>query len=241
MKGLIGNVILFAIIIVSTVIVINSITPLIQESQDIQKIDDAKKILKIIDSVANQLSIESTGAKRSITINLPANSKLVFSGSEDKVKIRVPKTNILTAGGRIEEENIVITGGGTLDAYEKDIDNDGDMDLVLENPAVLFAIEKLGSESSHVTVNTTSFISLVRNKRQNIDIMPRSGIFINEKPDSAYGLGYTTLSKSENLQTASILAHLNSTANITYDAIFTLSAGLDFVEMEVRNVKGSLG
>jgi hypothetical protein len=190
--------------------------------------------------VTNQLSVESTGAKRSVDINLPDNSKLIFSGAEDKVKIRLNEVSLLQSGGRVEDGNIIITGGGTLSAYEADIDGDSDTDLVLENPAVLFAVQKTGTADSYAFINTTNFISLIRNKRQGIDIVPRSGIFINEKDESSYGYGYTMLTQSQGAQSASILLHINSTANITYDAVFTLFAGMDFVELSVNNVAGSL-
>jgi uncharacterized ubiquitin-like protein YukD len=240
MKGFIDKIIIVAIILVSTVLIVNNISPLVQQGRDLQRIDDAKKILKIIDSVTNQLSVESTGAKRAININLPDNAKLIFSGAEDKIKIRIANTDIMKTGGRVQEENLVIQGGGTFNAYESDINNDGTADLVLENAAVLFAIQKFGSEDSYTFINTTNFITLIRNRRQSIDMAPKSGIFINEKSDSSYGYGYTKLTATENVQSASILMHINSTANITYDAIFTLSAGMDFVEMEVHNVKGSV-
>lgn len=238
MKGLMDKIIVFAIIVISTILIVNNVTPLVEEGQNLQRITDAKQILKVVDTVANQLSVESTGAQRAISINLPENSRLIFSGTEDKIKINLGGIDVFKIAGRIEEENIVIEGGGTLDAYESDIDSDGDTDLVIENPAVLFAVQKLGNQDNHIFVNTTNFITLIKNKRQNINMVPRSGIFINENSTSSYGFGYTMLSPTRTAQSASILLRLNSTANITYDALFTLSAGMDFVEMEVRNVKG---
>ncbi len=238
MKGLIDKIIIFVVILISTILIINNITPLVEQGKNIQRLDDAKKILKVVDTVTNQLSIESSGARRAININLPENSKLIFSGTEDKIKINIAGADVFSIGGRLEEENIVIQGGGTLNAYESDINNDVNTDLVLENPAVLFAIQKLGNENNPVFVNTTNFITLIRNKRLDINMTPRSGIFVNDKDASSYGQGYTQLSPVRSSQSASIILHLNSTANITYDAIFTLSAGMDFIEMDVRHISG---
>lgn len=240
MKGLISNVIIFVVVIVLIVLVAISINSVIEESKNTQRIEDAKKILNIINSLANQLSVEPTSARRTIDIDLPEKSRFIFSGSDDSIKISVRGISSLK-GARIQEGNILIQGGGFLSAYESDIDNDGNIDLVMENPAVLLAIKKLGNETNHVSINTTNIISLIRNKRQSIDMVPLSGIFINEKDNSSYGFGYTKFSPVQNVQSASILMYVNSTAaNITYDAIFTLSAGMDFFELEIRNVKGSL-
>lgn len=240
MKGFVSKVIVLAIILVSMAIIINNLNPIIDESRDVQKIDDAKRIMQIIDSVTNQLSIESTGAQRALSINLPQDARFIFSGSENRIKIRIDDIDVLSSTGRIQEENVVIQGGGALSAYEADIDNDGDTDLVLENPAVLFAVHKLGSESSHVAVDTANIISLVRNKRQNVDMVPKSSVMINEKNLSSYGTGYTRLSLSDNVQSASIIVHMNSAANITYNAIFTLSSNLDFVELRVQDIEGQI-
>jgi len=236
MKGFVSEVVIIAITIASTIIVINAVNPIIEEGRTAQAISNAKQILKTVDAVVNQLVFEAPGAKRSVDIDL-SDGRFVFSGRDDRIKVRL-ESSTLKSGTRIQEENIVIQGGGTLDAYVTDVLGDGQEDFVLENPAVLLAVKKLGSSDSPVFVNTSSIITLIRNKRQDVNVTyPGSGIFVDDKISSSYGQGYTELSLSTNAQTGSILLHMNSTANITYDAIFTMSAAADFFELEVKNVK----
>jgi hypothetical protein len=238
MKGLISQILILAITVASTIIIINTAGPILEQGKISQSVNDAKQILKTMDVVLNQLVFEANGAKRAININIPE-GRLVFSGRSDKVKIALDKTGILKPGVSVQEENIVFQGGGTLDAYESDIMNDGQQDLVLENSAVLFAVKKLGNQSEPAFVNTSNVITMIRNKRQDVNMTPNSGIFVNEKPKSSYGYGYTELAEQNNIQTGSILMHINSTANITYDAVFTLSSSSDFIDLEIRNVKVS--
>ena len=81
----------------------------------------------------------------------------------------------------------------------------------------------------------------MRNKNLNIDVpYPKSGIFINDREKTSYGVGYSELTKiGDNIASGSIRVFVNATAdNVSYDALFSLSASQDFVEMEVSHVKG---
>lgn len=227
-KGLAAEAFIIAITVVSSVLVVTSVRPIIEEGQRAQSFTSAKQVLQAIDTVVNQLSFEAPGSKRSVDIKLPE-GRFVFSGTEDRIKIVIDPPTEISSSTRIEEEGLVVQGGGTLNV------EDNGTDYILENPAVLFAIRKIGSESSYAAINTTNIISLIRNKRTGTDVVPKTGIFINETAASSYGNGFTQLSPSVNVQTGAIRVFVNSSV-ATYDAVFFLSAGADFLELEVRNV-----
>lgn len=225
---MITEVAIVAITIISGVLIINNVLPTIQEGKDIQAFTDAKQTLKAVDAMVNQLMLEAPGSRRSIDVNLPK-GRFVFSGTEDKIAIKLEDTTLLQPGVRIEEEGVSIQGGGTVTA------TDNGTDFVLENSAVLFSIKKIGSSGSYATLNTSNMITAIRNKRSGITIVPASGIFINDTAASSVGNGYTELGPS-GLQTAAINVHMNSSVT-QYDAIFTLAAANDFVKLEVKNIK----
>ena len=240
-KGIfIQGVVVVLIVIASTILATFFILSLTQEAKERQEFNKAKAAALNLDNIIRELLLESTGSRRDVRLDVDFGTFAV-AGKENKIKyILEVESDIMEEGVTIKEGNLEITSGGGVTAVERDVDNDGNTDLVLENAVVRFAVQKMGSETSPVLINTSSFVTQIRNKRNSVDITPRTGIFINEKDDSSYGYGYTRLSLSQNVQSASIVLHLNSTANITYDAIFTLSSGLDFVEMEVHNIKGSV-
>jgi hypothetical protein len=228
MRGIAAEVFLVVITVVSSVIIVTTINPVIEQGKQTQSFNDAKQVLKIVDTAINQLMYEAPGSRRSIDLNLPS-GRFVFSGSEDKIKIRLPSGGVMESAVRIEEDGIIIQGGGTISAY------DNGTDYILENAAVLFAVKKIGSPSNYSFVNTTDIISLIKNKRAGYDTAPKSGIFINDTMESSYGFGFTELAPAVNVQTGAIRLHVNSTA-AEYDTVFTMSAAMDFVEIEVRNV-----
>ena len=242
MKGdILSGVIITLIVVSSTILVINTINPFVQDSRDFQSFNEAKATLEKVNVAINDVFLEAPGSRRTLDLNI-REGHLVVAGEEDKIKIILPG-NLFPSGINAQQGNVVVSSGGasTLKAYESDIDNDGNTDLVLENSAVIFAVKKLGNSTSNVTINTSSIITLMRNSRLNLNVSyPHSGIFVNDLEKTSYGNGYTELTSiGNNLVSSSVHLHLNSTAaNVTYDAVFSLAAGKDFLELQAKNVKG---
>lgn len=241
MKGdIVSAAVVIVIIISSTILVLNTINPFIQQSKDFQSFNEAKQTLTVLDASINQLLFEAPGARRTVDLNVPA-GKFIVAGADNQIKIRLDNVNLFTPGTSTQEGNILVTSGSQMKAYESDIDGDGNTDLVLDNGALIFAIKKLGTPSSNVVVNTSTMITLMQNKNLTLNITnPRSGIYVNDKDSSSYGVGYTELTRIGNTITdSSIHVFLNSTvAGISYDATFSLKASQDFITLRVNNVNG---
>lgn len=239
MKGdILSGVIIAVIVVSSTILVINAINPFVQESRDFQAFNEAKATLETINTAINDIFIEAPGSRRTLDLSI-REGKLIVAGEEDKIKIRLD--NALFAQGSTQEGNIIVTSGSSMKAYESDIDGDSNTDLVLENDLLIFAVKKLGNPTNNVAVNTSSFITLMRNKNINVNVSyPHSGIFINDLEKSSYGTGYTELTRlGDTLTSSGIHLYLNSSQqNVTYDAIFSLNSGQDFLDMQVKNVNG---
>ena len=236
MSSLLSATIAVSIVIASSLIVLNAISPTLEEGKMLQSFNNAKQVMGTIDTTMNELIFEATGSKRSIDLTIDQ-GELIVSGKEDSIKLRLKDMELIEPGTRVEEGRIVISSGPAINAYEADVDNDGNTDLVLENDAVLFAVKKYGSPSSPEFINTSGMISLMRNKDLGVDIVPKSGIFIDEKTNSSYGYGYTELTQEgRDLPSSGIRLLMNSEANITYEALFTLGAGNDFVELEIKHI-----
>ena len=226
MNPFISATIMIAIVIALSFIISNAISIIIEENSSIHSFERAKYTMSNLHSVINEMLFEATGARRSM--NIEVNGEFIIAGNEDRIKYKIYDV-ALEPGTRKEEGKIQIITGPTMSAYENDIDNDGTMDIVLENDFVLFAIRK---ESS--TVNTTDMITMIRNKDMNVDVVPKSTLMINDMLNTSYGNGYTELiQEGYDLTSSSINVVVNSEAGISYNAIFTLGAGNDFIELEV--------
>jgi hypothetical protein len=238
LKGIteIGAVIGVAIVIGSTIIVMNALGPVVDEGKKTETFIESKSTLALIDRSIQQLMLEAVGARRQLDIDVKTGT-LIISGNEEKVKIRLEGYNLLQPGTSVQEGNIHIQSGGGVDAYEADINGDGETDLVLKNNALTFAIKKIGNETNSSEINTSTMITYILNNRTNTVIRPGSGVFINDIQNSDRGLGFTSLSRlGTNLGESSILVTMRSYANIDYEALFTLLPGADFITVEVKNI-----
>ena len=236
--NIITGIVIAAIVATSSIVVVSNIQSVLEQGRGLQDFNQGKQIMNTLDATIRELMYEATGAKRVVSLKSPG--EIIVSGKTDKIKYRITsETPLLEPGTKTREGNLLITTGPVMDAYEGDVDDDGQTDLVLENDNVLFAIRKIGSPTNMVAINTTNMISLIRNKDLSIDINdPVSGLFIDENDNSAFGTGYTELiDMGEGSTYQSIKIFVQSDANINYTAIFTLGSGTDFIELEIRNVK----
>ncbi len=234
MKGFsfISEVIVAAIVITSSVIIINIATPILDEGKEYQRVSVAKDILTTIDVVVYELAGEAPGAKRVINVDSLSDT-LFFSGKEDKIGIKLPlNVEIITPGTRVQEGNLILFSGNSMST------DDNGTDLVLQNDAVLFSVKKLGNSTNHVWTNTTELITMIRNKQLDINVSPLSQIMMDERLNSSFGVGFSELTQTgTGLSSAGIRFVMNQTnATVKYEVLFTLSGSDDFVEMEVKNI-----
>ena len=227
------------IVITSTVIVVNMLSSTVDQSKTYSNLNKAKETMTFLDSVIRELAAEAPGSKRTINIASDFGSFTVDGGS-DRIKFFMESpVKILDPGSSVKEGNIEIVAGPVMSAYEKDVDGDGITDLVLENDAVLFAVRKIGSPINITAINTTNMITVIINKRANVNITPITSIYMDEDKAGAAGNGFTQLStQGSSLGSGSIRVYVNSSVR-EYDAVFTLQSAQDFVTLEVKNIRST--
>src|SRR3989338_2717765 len=237
MKGIIQEVAVVAIIITSSLIVINLINPTLETSSNIQKFNKAKETMRVIDGIIRELALEGSGASRSVKI-ISDFGTFSVSGRDDRILFDIPlDAAIMEPCAAARDGNLVTTSGASMSAYEADADSDGNTDLVLENSALKFAVRKIGSESSWGSINTTTFIELIENKLGGVNMTPTSGVYIGDSLASSYGSGYTQISRQgSNLASSSIKVFVNAESGQQYEVIFTLRSSSDFVEIQINSL-----
>lgn len=235
MPTAVTTAIVIAMVLASSIVVLNIATPVIDESRSVQSIVQAINVLTTVDATINQLLLEAPGATRSLDIFL-ARGTFVVEDESDEIKITTEERGFLDPGD-VELGNIAVESGTFMKAYEGDADGDGDLDYILENSAVLFSVLKLGSASQNVTVNTSTLIPVIKNKRDNINITPTAGVQIDDSPLTANGNGNTQLTKAgTNIEEGEIRLIMNATNNVTYNVFFRLRPNDDYVIIDIGNV-----
>jgi type II secretory pathway pseudopilin PulG len=238
-KGMtmISYVIIIIVVVIATILFLTVINPMIEQGKEMQAYNEAVQILNTINKEVREVMFEPPGTKRVLNLDIREGS-LDVSGKENKIKLKLENVKYLSPG-KAQEGNIVVRAGAWMDATETDIDGDNNTELVLQNDAVIFATKKLGSPSSHVAVNTTNFIKLIRNIRSDVNITnPRTAIYINDDPATSTGTGYIELTREGvNIPSSGIKLWLNSTAGNVYEVVFTVGAETDYIEMSIRIIE----
>lgn len=236
MKGItmISVVIIIVVVVIATILVVSVINPILEEGREMEAYNEGVQIMKTINREVREVMFESPGTRRGIDLDI-TEGMLDIAGSENKIKFKLENVDYFSPG-KTREGNIIVRSGEWMDATETDIDNDNQTELVLENDALVFAVKKLGTESSHVFINTTNIIDLIRNVRADINITnPRTKIHVNNVDATSHGTGYIKLTREgKNLGSSGIKLWLNSTQGTIYETIFSLDAESDFIEMNIR-------
>ena len=236
-----GNLMVYVItvliILASAIFVVSRVNVFMEKSKKLTSIDEAKQMLTSLDAVIKELVFEAPGAKRSFEAAMREGT-LTVSGKKDEIQYRIAsKYAIMEPGTRAKEGPLLITSGPCVSASEKDIDNDGDTDLVIENDIMAFAVAKIGSPSSPAPINTSKLVTYIENKDLGVTInVTDSTIVISNISSTSYGTGYTELVETGTcIDEAAIKVFVNST-KLHYEVLFTLGRGMDFVDMRVKNV-----
>ncbi len=234
MKGMMTAVIGIAVVVAATIIIVGVTEPVIEKSQATQRYIDAKQLMHTLNDLIKELSLEADGSKRVITEVVEGD--IIVEGSANRLRMKIPSDVKFLDSTSIKDGDLTIVSGPYIRAYESDIDKDGSTDLVMENDALLFAVKKIGNSSNFTQIDTSSIVSLMKNKRSGVSAVPVTRITINERRSTSSGNGFTELlDKGDFLNTGSIKVTVNST-DALYESIFTLEADRDFIEFKVVKV-----
>lgn len=239
MSPLLSSVLTVAVIIVSTIIVLNQLVPSIRNMANTGAIQEGKQAISSFDKSMQELLYESSGAKRVVRFQT-SSGKFRISTKDDSVKFYIQATvQDIDPGSISKEGNTIINYGPSSRAYESDIDSDGTDDLVIENDALTFSVRKFGNSTDWAYINLSNssgtFITSMKSRSLGINMTPVFGIYINGMESSSHGNGFTELVESgSDVGTAAIRLYMNASSGHSYEAFFRLMPGTDFIQSEVR-------
>ena len=239
MSPLLSSVLLVSVILVSTLLVMSQLLPSMKSMVVAGAISEGKQALSAFDRSVQELAYEAPGAKRVVTFRT-SEGKFRVLAKDDSVRFSIySEVQDIDPGSIRKEGNIMITYGPGVNAYESDINGDGETDLVISNDALTFAVRKMGNSTGMAFMNLSNasshFITAFRNNLLGINMSPVVGIYINGIAASNYGNGYTELVESgTGMEEAAIRLYMNSSSGYVYEAFFRLLPGTDFIESDIK-------
>jgi len=233
------SAVLYVLIIVAViVIVIEALTPVIEDLKDKAVYNRMKDTFLTVNDYIRDVSSEGKGSQRTVPIEIQKGSLKV---ENNQVEWQLgTEASILEPRTQVELGNLIVVANGDVDAYETN-----DSTFVLKNSRVLFEFYKYGAIDSlsnqtnvsgtilpYTGANIIRRVAFIKGEDE-FNVSPSYSFFVPPDTSSTLLRGYTILPRSgSDLGKANLIAHVNST-NYEYDIVFTLESQADYIEADL--------
>ena len=241
MKGvsqLISTVIIVLITVTAIGIALLVGNPVIDKAKESVVFNEGLQNMKLLDNVIREVASEGGGSFRAIQMKVSGGEYKINSKTNTVEFVQTIKSGILQSGTFLKEGNVFVAAGTNAKASMYDLDLDGTSDIVLENEIMRVAI--LNNATPGNGINTSRILRLFNLKENGLNITVNdSTITIDNRTGSTIGNGIIDLvQEDEHLSVAEAVAHINTSipANFTYDVVYTLRSGADFLIVKIQNI-----
>ena len=235
---IISTVIIFLITTTAIGLALLVGTPVIDRAKESVIFNEAIQNMKILDNAIKEVASEGKGSFRAVQLRVSGGEYKVSEKTNTMEFTHVIKSGILESGTFAKEGNVFIAAGTNAKASKYDLDLDGTADIVLENEIMRVGI--LNNATSGNGINTSRILRLFNLKESGLNAtINDSSITIDNRTESTIGTGVIDLVREgEHLATAEAVAYINTSipANFTYNVVYTLRSGADFLIVKIQNV-----
>lgn len=234
---LISTVLLFLITTTAIGIALLIGTPVIDKAKESAVFNEAVQSIKLIDNLIREVASEGKGSFRTVQLKVSGGEYKISEKTNTIEFTQTIKSGILASGTFVKEGNVFIAAGTNAKASKYDLDLDGTTDMVLENEIMRIAL--LNNATAGNGINTSRVLRFFNFKENGLNItINDSRIVIDNRTESSIGTGFTELVREdEHLAAAQAVVHVNSSsANFTYDVVYTLRPGADFLIVKIQNI-----
>ena len=218
--------------VLALTLILNTGMPILSEFKDRSVYEKVKNIMLDLDEHITEIANQGEGSQASVSFDIK-DGKVKFENNEIIWEIET-KTEIISPRSSTKLGNLIISSNANVRTY--DLTNFHVMETNIKNDTLSIAINKKGSASNWVNLNTSG---LIQNISYNGNNMNGNFTFnLNNNASSAVGNGYTYMKpngNNSNLGSAEVIAHLN-TSFAEYDLVFRLESYADFLIVNVKNL-----
>ncbi|MBI4895834.1 MAG: hypothetical protein HY831_05055 [Candidatus Aenigmarchaeota archaeon] len=225
MDNMVEYIMVIAIVIIGVGMVLVIGTPVVDKVKGNLEFRDSEDFLLTLDKTVKEVSNEGEGSSRIIK---SSGGDFRINEKENLIEF-YQRTSVFDYLTRKLNGNVIFIAGTDSKCYEKDMNNDGIIDLVMENSYLTVVLSKVNG-----TYNTAGNIIVMKN--QNSSITPvDSSIIIDGNPSTSSGTGFSYLERVGN-EIPKCRARFFMNSTIDYDIYYTLYSGADFLVVDVRNI-----
>ncbi|MFB6245044.1 MAG: hypothetical protein ABEJ03_01725 [Candidatus Nanohaloarchaea archaeon] len=216
--------------------------PALENMRDAAAVSSAQSFMQDLDSKIQQVAAEGTGSSRTMAVSIDR-GELIFNESLNAMIYRIESdANVISPQTSREIGNVVLSSNANVKVYNVSEDSPSDYSgppcYMMENEHIKACIKKVGSENSPEQINTTELLTYYKFKDQDRKFSGNLSVELDDAPQTSRGTGYTQVQRYGNfIGTGEVKAHITSDFGYSYDIVFKLATGSDFIEIDIRNFK----
>lgn len=212
--------------------------PALENQQEAASIRNAQNFMQQLDSNVEAVVSEGEGSSRTIRVNFDRGS-LQYDNSSDSLVYKLESgSGVISPQTSKRTGNVILSSNANVEVRETNVD--GTDCFMMENDYLKACIKKVGNQTNIVDIDTSELLVLYESKSDELGNKKLNGtltVKVNDNPATARGNGYTYAAETGSfIGTGRVIATVY-TDTYTYDVIFSLPTGSDFMNVDVQNFR----
>lgn len=216
--------------------------PAIENMQDASAIRSAQDFMQRFDAAVDQVVAEGRGSTREISFSIDR-GRLFYSNESNALVYELETdAGVISPQSSREVGNVILSSNA--DTTVTNVTDSSDLDgytgpdcILMENEHIQACIKRVGGPNNQQSINTSDLLTHYEFKDSSRELDGNLSVKIDDDFESSWGQGYTTTNRyGEFIGTGRVVAHVESD-RFTYDVVFQLPTGSDFIKVDVQNVR----
>lgn len=217
--------------------------PAIENMREAAAISRSQDFMQELNSNVQQVASEGQGSSRTLTVSIDR-GELVFNEEANALVYRISSdANVISPQTSRRTGNVVLSSNANVEVYNVSQGSEdapsgyaGPPCYMMENEHIRACIKQLGSPSNTTSINSSELLTYYEFKDGDEKFDGNLSVMLNGIPETGSGTGYTQVDNyGYYIGTGRIKAHIVSGNGFTYDIVFQLPTGADFLKVDVQN------
>lgn len=212
--------------------------PALQNLQEASSIRKAQSFMQELDSNIQEVVAEGEGSTRTVQVNFDRGQLYYENDTGDLVYELQTDAEVISPQSTRQSGNVILSSNA--DVTVKNATVGGTDCYMMRNEHIEACIKKIGSPDNYKSINTSELLVEYNFTDSEPDRSLDADMFVklNGIPSTGWGQGYTTVEQyGDYIGTGRIQATVVSDYGYTYDVIYSLPTGADFIKVDVQNFR----
>lgn len=230
---------LYAAITVSAVGgVINVAVPALEEQREAAQVRNAQEFMRDLESAIDEVASRGEGSRRTLGLSFSQGS-IEANSVDDTISYRLETAaEVISPQTSSRTGDIVLSSNAGVSVRNQTCE--GVQSYVLENEHIKSCVRNIGNDTSPQDINTSGLLVNYEFKDRGRDLDANMSILVNSNSRTESGQGFTTTTydtlPTGRVGTGRVTATIQSPP-VTYDIVFELPTGADFLKVDVQNFR----